>query len=357
MNRKKLADKIASAIFGIVFALAVLEIIFYFNPELLPPNVRFSAATNFDTEMRQFFKPDVNIKMELPDGDVFSIKTIKIEDDIGFRDDGINHDQIYAAAIGDSFVYGHGLEMEDTWVELLEKEVDRDVINAGMPNAYPETELIIFRKYVKAFNPKIVILGISQNDFVDAYVFNYLEKNFGYTYLKRKLDSTSSVYRLFRFAVTSKWFGEYKSYPHFTAGNITYIIDPFLAGPAVDGNNKEILNGKKRNMDSILELKKSAEESGSEFLLVIFPTKEQVFWDKVKQVTNGTYNIDFLSDELSKFAEENDIKYIDMTEKFREISKTEPDLFFHIDGHMNQKGNIIVKDLIYNYLDEKNLLK
>lgn len=356
MKNKELFYSFASVVFSVFLALATLEIIFDFNPELLPPNVRFSAVTNFNSELRQFFKPNVDIRMNLQDGNVFRIKTVNLGTEIGFRDDGLNHDEIYAVVLGDSFVYGHGLELKDVWTEKLEKRLNKDVINMGMPSAYPETEYKIFEKYGRNFKSKIVILGVFQNDFADAYVFNYLEKNFGYNYLKRTLDSSSSVYRLFRFAIAMKSFSAYKNYPTFTMENTSYIVDPFLAGPVVDKNKMEINLGSNITKNYILELKKLVENDDSEFLLIIFPSKEQVFWDIVKEKTDKNYEIDFLNNELAKLAEENDIQYIDLTKEFRNVSKFESNLFFQIDGHMNENGNRIAEEIIYKYLVENNLL-
>jgi lysophospholipase L1-like esterase len=76
--------------------------------------------------------------------------------------------------LGDSVVYGEGLDEADTFPVLLERELARrggrpvEVLNGGAPGYNTEAELAYLRDLGLGLGPEELILGVSLNDFSPA---------------------------------------------------------------------------------------------------------------------------------------------------------------------------------------------
>ncbi|MBI3762671.1 MAG: hypothetical protein HY260_12540, partial [Chloroflexi bacterium] len=82
--------------------------------------------------------------------------------DVGFRDDGING-PADIVAVGDSFVLGWGVEMQDNWVEGLERATGRDVANLGVIGGTHKTARIL-DLYGLPLKPRLALFGVYAND-------------------------------------------------------------------------------------------------------------------------------------------------------------------------------------------------
>ena len=80
-------------------------------------------------------------------------------------------------ALGDSFTYGIGVDFEDTFVHRLETSLNQrrgshprvEVINAGIPRSYPETQRLLLEHYGLDFAPDLVLVHFLPNDVIDTY--------------------------------------------------------------------------------------------------------------------------------------------------------------------------------------------
>jgi len=95
---------------------------------------------------------------------------------LGFRDlefslqkpDG----QLRILALGDSFTYGQGVQLEDTWVQVLEGMLGErlskpvEVMNGGFATGghYPPQYVEWLREEGLAFSPDVVVIGLCLND-------------------------------------------------------------------------------------------------------------------------------------------------------------------------------------------------
>lgn len=100
----------------------------------------------------------------------------------GFRDS--EHDPVKAKGtfrilgLGDSFTYGIGVTFEETYLYRLEAMLNRragshpriEIIKAGIPRYFPETERILLEKYGAQFQPDLVVVSFLPNDVVDTYL-------------------------------------------------------------------------------------------------------------------------------------------------------------------------------------------
>ena len=100
---------------------------------------------------------------------------------LGFRD--VEHapaksDGVFRIlALGDSFTYGVGAPFEQTYLSVLEKMLNVrggehptvEIIKAGIPNYFPETERLVLEHYGLRFAPDLVLVAFLPNDVIDTY--------------------------------------------------------------------------------------------------------------------------------------------------------------------------------------------
>jgi hypothetical protein len=104
---------------------------------------------------------------------------------VGFRDDSYAYEKtpgtIRIFGIGDSIMFGQGVEQEKTYMSVLESELnsrynDRkwETINSGVPdyNTYIELETLADKGL--RFSPDVVILGFCKNDYELPSLVRYM---------------------------------------------------------------------------------------------------------------------------------------------------------------------------------------
>lgn len=72
-------------------------------------------------------------------------------------------------ALGDSFTYGFGVNLEDTWVKRLEaylqdSGLNVEIINCGSPGAGPADYANSAKKIIPVLKPDLVLVGLLQDD-------------------------------------------------------------------------------------------------------------------------------------------------------------------------------------------------
>lgn len=80
--------------------------------------------------------------------------------------------------LGDSFTYGMGAAFEETYLARLEAQLNQDkrgtnaprfeVIKAGIPGYYPESQRLLLEHYGLAYQPDVVLVGFVPNDVTDT---------------------------------------------------------------------------------------------------------------------------------------------------------------------------------------------
>ncbi|MFZ5452621.1 MAG: SGNH/GDSL hydrolase family protein [Thermodesulfobacteriota bacterium] len=114
---------------------------------------------------------------------------------LGFRDKEVGAEKkkkLRLVAIGDSFTYGWGVDLQDTWPKILEKNLqDRglslEILNFGKPGASPVEYAEMAEIAIPLLRPDVIILAVLQAEDLWQLKVHYLDcfwtKGFLWEYL------------------------------------------------------------------------------------------------------------------------------------------------------------------------------
>jgi len=161
MTRKKLIANITLTVFVLIFMLVLLELFLIIFPKFtfyyIPPSGLFENAEdpldfrmvpNFEGKMVGEYNVDIKINSD------------------GLRDYEHNEfgDDFRILALGDSFAFGQGVDIDDTFLSIIEKQLDVEIIKAGVPGYGQDNQLQYFTTKGINYNPDLVIIFYFWND-------------------------------------------------------------------------------------------------------------------------------------------------------------------------------------------------
>ena len=119
-------------------------------------------------------------------------------------------------------------------------------------------------------------------------------------------------------------------------------------------------NAWRQHFNNLRVFKKLADDSGSQLLVVLIPTKDQVYF----QSTSATVNLTYPNMRLTNFFDMEGIPYLDLLPLFRgyassrdvdHIQNTER-LYGKVDFHWNVRGNHLAGLLVSKYILDKRTI-
>ncbi len=192
-----LKEAVLLFVFGILLSFVMIEAVANFLP-LFQTDVRFIAeGMDKDPFLYSKFKP-LDATYFSADLKRYSVRTNPLGvDDYYIRDETPVGD-IFGVAIGDSFTYCAEINIEDCWVNVLEKKIGQDVVNLGGPGQFSITEERILTQYGLPLEPKVVIWQFMTNDISDAAYFKYNNTEPPLYGVRKFLNGKSNVYLLLK---------------------------------------------------------------------------------------------------------------------------------------------------------------
>jgi len=317
----------------------------------------------FDNETLYLMKPKLYyhvIERELD----YSVKT----NNDGFRDIDFEN-YLYKNKIilnlGDSMTYGKGVEVNETFSDLIEEQTDYSVLNLGLSGFTTFQEYYIGKRYSEEFHPDIIILNI--------FYGNDLAENVGIINrsLNREKDSTAGRHSITTTEKIKTFFREtlnLKSYMFFAEKYDNLLINFKLKPPIrvnsftlkiFDETKKEDIQLNKAYEKTFLYLDKInelAKEKNAKLIVVLMPPKFQVrdseWQDTINQYTIGDENFirDLPNQIFEEYFEEKKIDYIDLLPTFMEVS--DGTYYFNYDGHWTKNGHEIASQQILNKIKD-----
>ena len=249
----------------------------------------------------------------------------------GLRDE--NHqvpkpaDHYRIVALGGSFTEGVGVsELEETWVKILEQKLNKrseypkiQIFNGGVSSSDPFYALMLLKDKLLKYDPDLVILTINESDLGEIYIRGGEERF--------NQDSTVT-YR------SGPWYE-----PLF---GMSYIARHFLFTVLkIDWmfrTPQEVAHSFSEGSNLLLECIKNFEKLGSqegfELLIVLQPDYSELEGDK------------FVLGQLGpKIDKQTDVRFCNAWKNLRSYNGNKP-LFWPIDGHFTQEGNLVFATLL-----------
>lgn len=345
---------------AVVMALLLAEGLLRQFPELLPEEAQIRRLWQLQTNTKSIGDPYLGFlyppyyRTEIVSLDF----DFKIEsDEHGFRNRSPWPDQADIVVVGDSLAYGWGVERDAAWTSLLDARLPESrVITLGLPGTAPPQFVRYFERFGLGLQPKVLIFGIfAGNDIVDANTFdrwitagspgNYdVWRFFEGRVPKRDAGFPRNSYLLLFLKSARKSLGQqYSAKTVRSADGEKLQLAPAILQRALEYNDP--MNwGFKSVVQAVLAARNLTRDSGSELLVVLFPTKEGIYLP--------LHDVPFptLVRPLKDVLEDEGITCIDLSERFRELAAQGKKLYFEIDGHPNELGNRVVADVLADYL-------
>ena len=170
------AARIALIVGGLLIVLGALELALRAWPTMLGPAFANGARSKYTSRPGGIYyhDPRLNIHFMIPNhrttmyynGYVWHHET----DAFGFRNREL-HVPADVMLVGDSVVYGHGVEFEDTVGHNVEERSGLRVVNLGRQGDCAFQEAYLVGAYVPVFTPRHVVHVFAPNDIEDVYLW------------------------------------------------------------------------------------------------------------------------------------------------------------------------------------------
>lgn len=269
---------------------------------------------------------------------------------------------------GDSFTWCW-TKIEDCWVRRLDTDHGYNIFNAAIPGTGTTGQLNLMKELAGPMNPKLVIWAWYNNDISDNYdlarIRGEVEDLQGApasdpVLVPSGLGSYSALYWL-----VSGWLNPppkispYRHFQNVVIDGRTMLMTTNEFPYASSQHWPRSQYGWKRGVEAFTEGKRFLrEEVGAKLLIVIIPTKEEVFGDIMEKVIGREYlnQMGETRGLLMKLCQEHNWHCLDATTPLQEAARKGQTVYYGFDSHLDPSGNKLLADLVYDYVVKNGLL-
>lgn len=265
---------------------------------------------------------------------------------MGFRDNELEYkDGLLIFTTGDSFAYGAGVEFEDAFVDLLEKELRKkyplqkiEVVNGAGPGGTIDSQIVVFRVRGLPLKPKVLLIQFFENDISGLIHLDRLKrviKPIGFPF-KDVLRRTAIYIQLYRLKYLASW------RTNMDAGNVGegtehgsfYLeeLSPYWE------------EGWQLYFSRLKEIIFLCRREGIEVFILVIPSQEQV-------KDQGLFPTPQV--RIKDFAKTFGVKVLDPLEDLRRLGGEKN--YIPNDGHLNKQGHQIVASVIFRQMTRTNV--
>ncbi len=252
--------------------------------------------------------------------------------------------------LGDSFIEGYGLNVEERLSDRLEHALQKEVLNFGCGYFTPTQEYLVYKDLAKNFSHNTIVIGILPfNDLAeDDTSFHEKDKFIHYQpYFQGNYPDYNLLYRESDLSKSTFNKAGYYALQNSTRSRLTrilkegsfwYNIYQFIKSnkPAENISGKpysgyyDYTKSQSDKLKYILE-KLKEEAAGKKVIVVLIPVKNDLLR------FNG--EIPGLSKEMAAFCYAKQLQFIDLLPAFDEQSPYPGDWYLTCDGHWNAAAN------------------
>jgi len=312
-----------------------------------------------DAEVEHLLAPGADFTAVNDDGEPIRYQAAAIAPGgASFRDDGIQT-PVFAVAVGDSFTFGHGVRLEECWVERLESSCRADVVNLGVSNIFGPTQYLrTLRRHGLPLRPKVVIWATFVNDWLDDTLFRcwtdatrVLGRQIEYPRSRPLYDAIRRV--AYCQPDESPPFPPLDARVPYAADGLCFTFDA-TAYAVQDVGFAAIAAGRDSAADAVREARAAAEGAGAALVVVVIPAKEQVYHRQAAAVLGyaRTQASAAFAAAVAADCAAQDILCLDLLPVLRERAARGEQLYFREDGHWNAAGHRVAAEAIEAFLGQ-----
>ncbi len=385
---KRLLSRLAIIILSVIFAILLLEVAIRLSYSALPSALqialRFVHQTPF-TEARlaplPLWQEDMTYQMVVtPEArNVEQVGSLSVRfrvntyawwnGHIGFRTPPPEDGDVKAVALGDSHTFCFTDE-QDCWVNLLSARLGVPIANLGQPVTGSESHARRYYSFVAnpalgLRQPRLVLWQFFGNDYNDDYGLAVLNGTArtppnvappapAELPLAAWLRQYSAVFALLQALARADdpqmtlFVDPYRV----TAGRVDIAFGrPYLA-EAFDMRQARNLEGEALSQAAILRTRNLVEANGGRFVVILMPTKEEVYRHLTEPYLGAAY-LDQLAAprlRLLTFCAAERLTCLDLTPALSARAQQDQQLFFGDDIHLNALGNRAVAEIVADFL-------
>ena len=316
-------------------------------------------------------------------------------DALGFRNESVP-EKVSVVAIGDSMTYGVAASHRDSWPRQLQRLIGEPVYNMALGGYGPLHYAHLLTEFALPMEPDLVIVGVYfGNDLMDAY--NLVYSNDSWKHLRRP-DSVEGVdaadliglpAESKRFAALRNWLARNSMIYRVVTqsalanpvrraevatahsdvlridipGGITFLT-PGIRSGALDLKDPKVQEGLELSVQAFDEIQKQRTARQFDLLVLLIPTKENVYRDIVLDQEidlSGSSFVELIDSEesvKSRFRaqlESSGVAYLDLLEPMR-AAAAQNAIFPENDGHPNALGYSVIATEVSNWIDRQKSL-
>ena len=284
-------------------------------------------------------------------------------------------DAVDVAVLGNSLLTGPGVGYDGQLTTLLQQRLGHPVLNLGLPGAGTEHLLRMYRTFAEPRRPKVVVAflwvtwdilnsgefaawlaeGKPDSDYTH-YRYTFNETHGGAAPRPRPSRIEHAWYRLKgtldrSYVVSSA----YRGMKSVLGGRLVRHTVEFPSGDTLFLSGKDQARLSKafhviRNPDlrevffrPLEQLRSEAEARGSRFVIVLVPSKEEIYGGEENPAIMRSVR------EVRAGLESRKLPTLDLYDLFRRAGRDSP-LFFRADMHLNGPGNRVVADTVADWI-------
>ena len=303
-----------------------------------------------DPYFRYITKPGVVFLFQHPEF-AYRVATKLNLGQAGFRG-GTLGGPVWGVALGDSFTFGMGVEHESTWVAQLASLKRKEIMNLGVPGWGPQQYTRALERFGPSLKPKVVFYGLYRNDLQDVLHFDQWSRD------PRPKQAIEAFLR-----IHSITFNLFRILPAASVnrGAETILLDNFefkfnskkVTQAFIDDRNRfaSAWSITKREIERAINY---SQNLSATFVLLYLPSKEEAYWELIRQKDLGlkSYDdsVDILRSRIPEFCKAREIRCLDLTPAFRLKAAQGIKLYYSHDSHWNEAGNRVAAEEIGGYL-------
>ena len=363
---KKILGNSVLILLGLVLPIAAIDLVVWFLPtRFLPASLNNLVRQMEAHQTPKYWRADPYLRSVMRPGTdalfvgeefSFRTKTNLNFPDAGFRG-GSAKAPVWGIAVGDSFTFGCCVDQEKTWIANLATLAHHEIVNLGIPGHGPPQYTRTLEKYGLSLKPKVVFYGLYTNDLADIVSFEqWLRGRKKRISFKRFMKQHSVIYNLIEnLRAPHNHHSDYIDVQG-TAVKLSpgKLKDPYEVAPNVFDSAWTM------TAQQIVRAITDAQRIDATFVLLYFPSKEEIYWDLVKDRAKGYQSFEGLRGKLGRAAEilcgSQHILCMDLTPTLTQRALLRQTLYYPIDIHWNEQGHRAVADAIYQFLLKRKIL-